>query len=411
MSARRVVIVGGGGAGDSAAFGLREEGFDGEIVVLSADSERPYDRPYLSKEYLRGEIDVPQIYLHEAGEYAMNAVDLRLEQRVTAGTLAGRRLTLAGGDEVGFDTLVLATGGTPRWLPGIPRAVNVFALRSYRNARALRDALQASSRVLLVGAGFIGAEVGASARTLGKDVLMVEAAPVPLSRALGEEVGRVYGSIHASRGVDVRTATTVQEWHLSGDRVVGASLSDGRREEADLVLVGLGIEPNLEVPLALGLTTESGGVVLDERLLAAEGLYCAGDIALHAHPVLGRRLRVEHWEVAKGHGRAIARSIARGAAAYSTLPYFWSDQYDVSLEYRGSASGGDRMVWRGAAEDLSFSVFYLRDGLVDGVLSVNDGPTNEAAERLIEARRPVDEAALSDPATDLAELAAAPSKG
>jgi NADPH-dependent 2,4-dienoyl-CoA reductase/sulfur reductase-like enzyme len=182
------------------------------------------------------------------------------------------------------------------------------------------------------------------------------------------------------------------------------TLADGSREEVDLVLLAVGIHPNLEIPTALGLPSEAGGVVLDEGLRAAEGVYCAGDIALHRHPVLGRAIRVEHWEVAKGQGRGIASSVAREHASYSTLPYFWSDQYDVSLEYRGNASGMDGLVWRGDREALSFSVFYIRDGLVDAVLSVNDAATNKAGAALIRSRRRVDAAALADPAVDLAEL-------
>jgi 3-phenylpropionate/trans-cinnamate dioxygenase ferredoxin reductase subunit len=408
MNAGRVVIVGGGGAGDAAAFGLRKNGFDGEIVILSADPDRPYDRPYLSKEYLRGEIELSKVYLHEEDAYSKNRIELRLGQQVTGGALAGRRLALDGGTEIGYDTLILATGGSPRWLPGVPRAGNVFTLRSLRDSQAIHDALQASARVLLIGAGFIGAEVGASARTKGKDVLMVEAAQVPLSRALGEEVGQVYASIHRSRGVAVRTGTTVEEWHGSGDRVVGVTLSDGSREEVDMVLLGVGIDPNLELPIALGLPTEAGGVVVDEGLRAAEGVYCAGDIALHRHPILERAIRVEHWEVAKGQGRGIARSVAREHAPYATLPYFWSDQYDVSLEYRGNASGMDELVWRGDREALSFSVFYVREGLIEAVLSVNDASTNEAGGALIQSRRRIDAAALTDPAVDLAQLASVP---
>jgi 3-phenylpropionate/trans-cinnamate dioxygenase ferredoxin reductase subunit len=408
MTYGRVVIVGGGGAGDAAAFGLRKNGFDGEILILSADVDRPYERPYLSKEYLRDEIELSKVYLHEEDAYSKNRIDLHLGQPVTGGTLAGRRLTLAGGTEIGFDTLILATGGSPRWLPGVPRAGNVFTLRSLRDSQAIRDALQASARMLLIGAGFIGAEVGASARTQGKDVVMVEAAPVPLSRALGEDVGQVYASIHRSRGVAVRTGTTVEEWHSSGERVVGVTLSDGNREEVDIVLLGVGIDPNLQVPMALGLPTEGGGVVVDEGLRAAEGVYCAGDIAFHRHPVLGRAIRVEHWEVARGHGVGVAGSVTGGDTRYSTLPYFWSDQYDVSLEYRGNASGMDELVWRGDREALSFSVFYLRDGLVDAVLSVNDASTNEAGGALIQSRRRVDAATLADPAVDLAQLSAAP---
>src|SRR2546428_2232360 len=392
MTARRVVIVGGGGAGDAAAFGLRKNGFDGETVILSADSDRPDDRPCLSKEYLRGEIELSKVYLHEEDAYSKNRIDLHLGQQVTGGTLAGRRLTLAGGTEIGFDTLILATGGSPRWLPGVPRAGNVFTLRSLRDSQAIRDALQASGRLLLIGAGFIGAEVGASARTQGKEVLMVEAAPVPLARALGEEVGQVYASIHRSRGVAVRTGTTVKEWHSSGERVVGVTLSDGSREEIDMVLLGVGIDPNLEIPIALGLPTEAGGVVVDEGLRAAENVYCAGDIAFHRHPILGRAIRVEHWEVAKGQGGGVAGSVAREHAPYSTLPYFWSDQYDVSLEYRGNASGMDELVWRGDRDALRFSVFYLRDGLVDAVLSVNDASANEAGGAVIQSRRRFDTA-------------------
>ena len=408
MTTGRVVIVGGGGAGDAAAFGLRKKGFDGEVVVISADTDRPYDRPYLSKEYLRGEVELPKVYLHQEAEYSKKQIELRLGQRVTGGSLTGRRLTLDSGAEIAFDTLVLATGGSPRWVEGVPHAANVYTLRSLRDSQAIRDALHASTRVLLVGAGFIGAEVGASARTMGKDVLMVEAAPVPLARALGVEVGEVYASIHSSRGVAVSSGTTVKEWHTSGERVIGVTLSDGRREAIDMALLGVGINPNLELPTALGLPIEAGGVRVDEGLRAAEGVYCAGDIALHRHPVLGRAIRVEHWMVARGHGQGIATSIAREHSPYATLPYFWSDQYDVSLEYRGNASGLDQLVWRGDRDALSFSVFYVRDDLVDAVLSMNDPKTNVVGGELIKSRRPVDVAALSDPAVDLGQLVSVP---
>ncbi|TMD70730.1 MAG: NAD(P)/FAD-dependent oxidoreductase, partial [Chloroflexi bacterium] len=178
----RAVIVGGGGAGDATAFALRKRGFDGEVVVISADDDRPYDRPYLSKEFLRGEIDVPKVFLHDEAEYAKERIELRLDQRVTGGSLSERKVNLAGGGDVGFDFLVLGLGGTPRRLPEVPTAQNVLTLRSLRDSRALREALDRASRLLLIGAGFIGAEVAASARKLGKDVLIVEALPVPLQR-------------------------------------------------------------------------------------------------------------------------------------------------------------------------------------------------------------------------------------
>jgi 3-phenylpropionate/trans-cinnamate dioxygenase ferredoxin reductase subunit len=403
MARERVVIVGGGGAGDSAAFSLRSEGFDGDITILSADSERPYDRPYLSKEFVRGEVDVPKVYLHEADAYRENKIELRLGEVVTGGSLAESRLTLATG-EVGYDTLVLATGGRPRRLPAVPHSDNVFTLRSLTDARALREALQGSSRVLLIGAGFIGAEVGASARALGKDVLLVEAAPVPLARALGEAVGNIYGDIHRAHGVSVKTGTTVAQWHENGGQVTGVTLSDGTKEEVDMVLLGTGMEPNLEVATALGLRLDAGGVLVEAGLRATDNVYAAGDIANHRHPILGRQLRVDHWEVAKGQGAGVARSIVRGQTPYETIPYFWSDQYEVSLEYRGNASGDHQAVWRGSRDALRFSVFYLREGRVDAVLSMNDGETNAAAEGLIITRVPVDVGSLSDPATDIAAL-------
>jgi 3-phenylpropionate/trans-cinnamate dioxygenase ferredoxin reductase component len=402
MATRRVVIVGGGGTGDYTAFTLRKKGFDGDIAILSADRDRPYDRPYLSKEFLRGEIERPKVFLHEDADYAKERIDLRLEQRVTGGSLRDRRLTLEGGAEIPFDTLVLGLGGTPRRLQGIPEASNVVTLRSLRDSEAIREALTSAASLLLVGAGFIGAEVAASARKLGKEVLIVEALPVPLQRALGKEVGQIYADIHRGNGVDVRTGTTVQEWHTSGDRVTGVTLSDGSRKDIDLVLVAVGIEPNLDLPKSLGLSVEGGGVRVDEGLRAADEVYVGGDVALHEHPVLHRAIRVEHWEVAKGHGRGIAAAIAGGHAPYTKLPYFWSDQYDVNLEYRGQASGDDTAVWRGDRDGRSFTVFYLRDGLVQGVLSMNDSKTNEAGGKLIESRRKVDPLALER--AELSEL-------
>jgi len=404
MAVNRVVIVGGGGAGDAAAFALRKRGFDGKVTIISADVDRPYDRPYLSKEFLRGEVELPKVFLHDEAEYSKQGIELQLNQLVTGGSLSARTLALDGGGEVAFDALVLGLGGTPRRIPDVPRADNVLTLRSLGDSQAIRQALQRTSRLLLIGAGFIGAEVGASARQLGKEVLMIEASPVPLSRALGREVGEIYATIHRAKGVDVRTGTTVQKWHSDGARVIGVTLSDGRREEADLVLEAVGIEPNLDLPAALGLPIEGGGVRLNEALRAADGVYCGGDIALHPHPVLGRPIRVEHWEVAKNQGRGIAANIVGGDTPYTKLPYFWSDQYDVNLEYRGHASGDDRAVWRGDRDGLSFSVFYLRNGLIDGVLSMNDSKTNELGGKLIESRRPVSESALSNMGVDLAEL-------
>src|SRR2546421_2332539 len=402
----RAVIVGGGGTGDAAAFALRKRGFDGEIVIVSADKDRPYDRPYLSKEFLRGEIEVPKVFLHDEADYAKERIELRLDQRVTGGSLGERRLTVSSGADVDYDVLVLGLGGTPRRPPDIPVAQNVLTLRSLRDSQHLREALGAASRVVLVGAGFIGAEVAASARKLGKEVLIVEAAPVPLERALGKDVGEIYAEIHRDHGVDLRARTQIKEWHSAGDQVIGVTLSDGRREEVDVVLIAVGITPNLELPTAMGLPIDGGGVRADGSLRASEDVYVAGDIALHDHPVHGP-IRVEHWEVAKGQGRGIASSIGDRPAPYTKIPYFWSDQYDVSLEYRGHASGEHHIVWRGDRSGRRFSVFYLRGGRVHAVLSMNDKETGAAGAGLIESQREVDARTLADLSVDLQRLGAA----
>jgi 3-phenylpropionate/trans-cinnamate dioxygenase ferredoxin reductase subunit len=407
MAKKRVVIVGGGSGGDAAAFALRKKGFDGEVVILSADQDRPYDRPYLSKEYLRGEIELPKVYLHEEGEYSRQGIDLQLRTRVESVSAKERSVHLGGGKLVTFDVLVLSPGGTPRRLAGAPAAANVLTLRSLHDSTALRQALQATSRLLIVGAGFIGAEVAASSRKLGKDVLIVENAPVPLERALGREVGEMYANIHRDHGVDVRTGAHITEWHMTGDRVRGVTMSDGRKEDVDTVLIAVGIDPNVDVPQSMDLHLEGGGVRVDEGLRAVEDVYVAGDIASHHHPLFDRPIRVEHWEVAKGQGRGIATSIVSGHTPYTKVPYFWSDQYDVSLEYRGHASGEDRTVWRGDRERRTFSVFYLRDGRVEAVLSMNDKETGEAGAKLIESRARVDEKALADAAVDLDALISA----
>src|SRR5258708_3099725 len=205
MAKGRVVIVGGGGGGDAAAFGLRKKGFDGEVVIFSADKDRPYDRPYLSKEFLRGEVELQKVFLHDEAEYARQGIELNLSTRVTSASLAERKIGLENGKSVDFETLVLSLGGTPRRLPGVPDAANLFTLRSLRDSQAIREALAGSSRLLLIGAGFIGAEAAASARTLGKEGLIAEAAPLPLSRELAEEVGPAYAPTHRYHLLHVRT--------------------------------------------------------------------------------------------------------------------------------------------------------------------------------------------------------------
>src|SRR5437016_2443088 len=263
-SKRRVVVVGGGGAGDAAVEAMRKTGFDGEVVLVGADHNRAYHRPYLSKEFLRDEMPMDRVFLRPASAYEDLGIEWLGGRRAVGASRHDRSVTLDDGRTIQFDSLVLATGGTPRWLRGVPRSVNVFTLRSLDDSVALKQALAASKRLLVIGAGFIGAEVAASARTRGKEVLVVELAPTPLARALGEEMGRVYARIHRQRGVDLRTGASVAKWVTRGDRVVAVEMDDGRREEVDLVLVAVGIEPQLALAQVLELSVESGGVLVDE---------------------------------------------------------------------------------------------------------------------------------------------------
>ena len=401
----QVGIVGAGAAGDAAAMALRKHGYDGSIVLIGADRHRPYERPFLSKQYLRGEVPIERVFLHPPQEYESQRIELLSGRTVVKAGRADQSVVLDDGRSIRFDTLILATGGTPRQLSGVPNLSNVFTLRSLDDSTAIKAALAESSRLLLLGAGFIGAEVAASARMQGKEVLLVEVAPVPLGRALGQQMGEIYARIHRSRGVDLRTNTSVSRWLTAADRVVGVELSDGSREQIDSVLVAIGIEPRLELARDLGLELGAGGVLVDEALRAAPKILCAGDIASHLHPLYGRRLRVEHWQVAQKQGAACGAALAAESKPFEELPWFWSDQYDVNLQYLGNAQDFDQTVWRGEPESEQFSVFYLKDGVIDAVLSVNDGRTGRRSRELIRRRLPVDPRALADVETDLRELA------
>jgi 3-phenylpropionate/trans-cinnamate dioxygenase ferredoxin reductase component len=404
---RHVVIVGAGASGDAAAEALRKAGFEGPVVLVGRDRHAAYHRPYLSKQFLRGELPVERVQLRRPEDYEKAGVEWLGGRSVVAASRRDSTVTLDDGSTLRFDVLVLATGGSPRWLDGVPRLSNVFSLRTLDDGIALKRAVDAAGRVLVIGAGFIGAEVAASVRTLGKEALVVEVAPVPLGRALGEEMGQWYARLHRERGVDLRVSTSVQDWIASGDRVEAVRLSDGTREEVDLALVAVGIQPDVAVATELGLPLGAGGVLVDEALRAEQGVYCAGDPAAHLHPVYGRHLRVEHWQVARKQGQAIGEFIARGDRPYEELPWFWSDQYDVNLQYLGHAAAFDQAVWRGDPAGGRFSVFYLKDSRVEAVLAVNDGKSIRFSRDLISRRVPVSADALAAETSDLRELAQA----
>ena len=355
-----VVVVGASLAGLRAAETLRRDGYDGDLVLVGAETHLPYDRPPLSKQLLTGEWDVDRIWHRDPGKYGELGVELVLGRRAAA--LDGTRgtVTLDDGSTLAFDGLVIATGATPRHLPGTPPLEGVHTLRTLDDALAIRGALTASPRVAVVGAGFIGSEVAAGCRHHGVDVTVVEALPVPLAHILGEEMGRACAALHADHGVALRCGVGVDGF-VGDRRVEGIRLADGSLVPADLVVVGVGVTPETawlegsEVVLA-------NGVVVDATCATAvPGIVAAGDVARWRSGRYGTDLRVEHWTNAAEQGRAAAKRLlgGPGVAPYDPVPFFWSDQYDTTIQFAGHARGGDRVeVVHGSVEERSFVALY-----------------------------------------------------
>ncbi len=402
---RTIAIVGASLAGAMAAEAAREAGFDGRIVLIGDEAAAPYERPPLSKEVLRGEKDPSDARVHEVGFYAEHDIEL-VTDRATTLDLVDRTIGLAGGDGIGFDAAVLATGAEPRRLsvPGADLG-GVHHLRTVDDAVLLRDAVRAGSRVVVVGAGWIGSEVAASARQLGAPVVLVDPGPVPLHRVLGTEIGAAFGRLHADHGVELRMGAGVTE--LRGDKVVEAVvLDDGRVEAADVVVVGIGVTPRTELAdAAVGIRVDNG-VVVDEHLATnVAGVFAAGDVANAWHPRYGRHVRVEHWANARNQGRTAGRNAAGGHEAYTRLPYFFSDQYDLGMEYVGHAGPDDAVVVRGSLTTREFVALWHRDGVVTAAMHANVWDVVDDLKAVVEAGRPVDPARLGDPDVSLADLA------
>jgi 3-phenylpropionate/trans-cinnamate dioxygenase ferredoxin reductase component len=398
---RTFVIAGAALTGAKTAEALREEGFDGRVVLIGAESVRPYERPPLSKEYLRGEAGRESVWVHDdEGFYSRVQIDLRLGTEVTAVDAAGRAVELAGGERVGFDALLLATGAEPRRL-GIPGADldEVYYLRTVEDSDRLRERIERGGRLVVIGAGWIGAEVGASARQKGCEVTLVELSSVPLEGVLGPELGAFYRDVHADHGVTFLGDTKVARLEGSGavERVVA---EDGRGLECDFVVVGVGVAPRVALAESAGLKIDNG-VVVDERLrTATEGIYAAGDVANAYHPLFKRHIRVEHWANALNQGPAAARSMVGREDPYDHVPYFYSDQYDVGMEYAGYATEWDEVVFRGDRAAREFIAFWLRDRRVLAGMNVNVWDVNEDIQALVRSGREVDVSRLTD--TDVA---------
>ena len=398
------VIVGAGMAGGKAVETLREEGFDGRVVLLGAEAERPYERPPLSKDYLRGEAERGTVYLQEdAGWYEENAVELRTSTAVESLDVAARAVVLAGGERIDYDALLLATGAEPK-RPPIPGAAlgGVHVLRTLEDSDGLRAVLDAGGRLVVVGGGWIGCEVAASARQRGMDVALVEPQSVPLEGVLGPELGAVYRDVHADHGVALHLGSGVEA--IEGDgRAERVRTSDGSVLDADAVVIGVGVAPRTR--LAEGVLDVENGILVDASLRAsADGVFAAGDIANHDHPLLGR-LRVEHWANALEQGPSAARAMLGQDAVYDRVPYFFSDQYDVGMEYAGHSRPGDDVVFRGDLAGREFIAFWLRDGRVTAGMNVNVWDVNEHLQALVRSGATVDPGRLRDPDVPLDELA------
>ena len=397
---RTFVIVGGGLAGVSAATELRARGFDGRVVVVAAEPHLPYERPPLSKEYLRGEQDTPAL-IRPAEWYEDQDVDLRLGSRVESVDTTGPAVELSDGERIEADAVLLATGGTPRRLPGDP-SDRILYLRTVEDATRLRDVLR-GGRLVVVGAGFIGAEVAASARSLGVEVTVLEMAPVPLARALGEEVGAIYGEIHRDHGVDLRTGAGVERVEETGDGVVVRTTA-GDAIEASSVLVGVGMVPVTDVAERAGIPVSNGVDVDMSCRASAPGIFAAGDVANHHHPLFGRQLRVEHFDNAVKMGAHAAGAMLGDTAPFDDPHWFWSDQYDVNLQYAGFAFAWDRVVVRGSLEDRDGVAFYLNDGVLLAALGLNRGRDVRRAMKLVAAAVRPDPDELADEDVDLRTL-------
>jgi 3-phenylpropionate/trans-cinnamate dioxygenase ferredoxin reductase component len=404
-SDRTHVIVGASLTGARAAATLREEGFEGRVVLVGAETERPYERPPLSKDYLRGEAGRDRLYVHDEDFYGEQQIELRLGRSAETLDTARRELELEGGERLRYDRLLLATGAEPRRL-SIPGSdlEGVLYLRSVEDSDALRERFRHSRSVVVVGAGWIGSEVAASARQRGLEVTVIDPTAVPLERVLGTEVGAVYRDIHTDHGVRMLLGTGVDA--IEGAQVVErVRTGDGHEVDCDLVVVGVGVEPRTRLASQAGLALDDG-IAVDERLqTSAPRVFAAGDVANAHHPFYGDRIRVEHWANALNQGPAAARNMLGKSAAYERLPYFFSDQYDVGMEYTGYARRWDRVVFRGDPASREFIAFWLvRDQVVAG-MNVNVWDVTDPIRRLIGARVAVDERRLADPDVPLEELA------
>jgi 3-phenylpropionate/trans-cinnamate dioxygenase ferredoxin reductase subunit len=402
--ARTFIIVGASLAGAKAAQTLREEGFEGRVVLLGDEPVRPYERPPLSKEYLQGKAGLDKVFVHDEGYYAAHDIDLRVSTHVQSLDVTAREVVLSSGEHLAYDAVLLTTGAAPRRLsvPGSDLD-GLHTLRTVADSDLLQTAIRGAGRVVVIGGGWIGCEVAASARELGAEVAVIEAGQLPLERVLGPELGAFYRDVHAEHGVEWHFGSGVEELRGS-ERVEEVRLGDGSTVAGDLFVVGVGVIPRIELAEGAGLSIENG-VVTDEFLqTSAPGVFAAGDLADAWHPLFETRIRLEHWSSALNQGPVAARNMLGGRVAYERIPYFFSDQYDVGMEYSGFAPTWDQVVFRGDPAARAFIAFWLKDGRLAAGMNVNTWDVNDAIAAIVASQKPVDADRLRDPDIELAQV-------
>ena len=411
-SSETYLIVGASLAGAKAAEALRDKGFEGRIVLIGAEQHLPYERPPLSKGYLAGSADREKVYVHPQDWYAEHDIELCLNQTVTRIDRDARVVELADGSRVGYDKLLLTTGASPRTLsvPGAD-ADGVYLLRTLDDSDSLRELLARISRLVVIGAGWIGLEVSAAARQAGVEVTVIESADLPLLRVLGPEVARVFADLHVQHGVDFRFNASLSEIRTSDGRATGVTLGDGTVIEADAVLVAVGVKPNTELAEAAGLSVDNG-ILLDSSLGTSDSrIFAAGDVANAMNALFNTHVRVEHWANALNQPATAAASMLGQPATHDQLPYFFTDQYDLGMEYVGyfEPGGYDQVVFRGDVSSREFIAFWVRDGRVLAGMNVNVWDVVDDIKALIRSQAPIPAERLADTGTPLAELAGVPS--
>ena len=406
MSADRTfVVVGGGLAAAKAVEQLRELGFEGRLVLLAGEEHLPYERPPLSKDYLKTGEKLDDVFVHDQQWYADQQVDLRTGTRVASIDRAAKAVVTDAGDRVEYDRLLLATGSSPRTL-SLPGSTleGVLSLRTIEDSDAIRDALQPGRRVVLIGGGWIGLEVAAAARERGAQVTVLESLELPLVRVLGPTIAQVFAGLHREHDVDLRTEVVVEA--IEGDGVVtGVRLASGEVVPADTVIVGIGAAPNVGLAQDAGLDVDNGITCDAVGRTSDWDIFAVGDVANVEHPFLGRRVRVEHWANALNQPQVVAPAMLDEDGPDPELPYFYTDQYDLGMEYTGMADPGDAVVVRGDLASREFIAFWTREGRVIAGMNVNIWDVTEPIKALIQSRQAIDPARLADPSVPLEQLA------